>query len=209
MNKVLIGLLFVVGSLFLLGGILGLYVMGVNNQLAKLDVAVSQKLSEIQNIYQLRADTIGNLVETVKGAAGHERETLEGVIRARASATAITLTPEALKDPEAMRRFEQAQTALSGTLSRLMVTSERYPDLKANVNFLRLQKSLMQIEVNAAKARTNFNTTVGLYNNRVRVFPANMIAGLFGYTPKAFFAAAPGADVAPKVDFSKPTAEKK
>jgi LemA protein len=192
----------VVGLIMMVGLTLSLWVMGVNNRLVRFDQIVSQRASEVQNIYQLRHDLVGNLVETVKGYAGHERGTLTDVIAARASATSIRLTPEALKDPEAVKRFEAAQSSFAGALSRLMVTVERYPDLKADKHFLNLQKSLAQIEVKAVNSRSQFNQSVLAYNTQVKTFPGNLVAGFFGYTPKAFFEGAKGIDIVPKVNFS-------
>jgi LemA protein len=180
---------------------IGAWAVSVNNQLVVLDQNVAEKWSQVQNVYQRRADLIPNLVETVKGFAAQERTVLEEVTRARASATSIQLTPEALNDPKALERFQAAQNQLSGALSRLLVTVERYPDLKSNQNFLALQSQLEGTENRITVERRRFNESVREYNTRLRLFPGSMIARLSGYQPKAFFEAAPDAQTVPKVKF--------
>jgi len=175
--------------------------VGVNNQLVRADQDVNEKWAQVQNVYQRRADLIPNLVETVKGFAAQERTVLEEVTRARASASSIQLTPEALNDPKALERFQAAQNQLSGALSRLLVTVERYPDLKSNQNFLALQSQLEGTENRIAVERRRFNESVREYNTRLRLFPGSVVAGMVGFRPKAFFEAAPDAATPPKVKF--------
>ena len=175
--------------------------VGVNNQLVGLEQNVNEKWAQVQNVYQRRSDLIPNLVETVKGFATQERTVLEGVTRARASASSIQLTPEALNDPEAMQKFAAAQGQLSGALSRLLVTVERYPELKSNQNFLTLQSQLEGTENRITVERQRYNEAVRNYNTRLRTFPASLVAGMMGFRPKAFFEAAPGSETAPKVKF--------
>jgi LemA protein len=175
--------------------------IGINNQLVRADQDVNEKWAQVQNVYQRRADLIPNLVETVKGFAAQERTVLEEVTRARASASSIQLTPEALNDPKALERFQAAQNQLSGALSRLLVTVEKYPDLKSNQNFLALQSQLEGTENRIAVERRRFNESVREYNTRLRLFPGSLVASFSGYQPKAFFEAAPGAETVPKVKF--------
>jgi LemA protein len=175
--------------------------VGVNNQLVGLEQGVNEKWAQVQNVYQRRADLIPNLVETVKGFAAQEREVLESVTRARASASGVQLTPEALNDPKALERFQAAQNQLSGALSRLLVTVERYPELKSNQNFLALQSQLEGTENRIAVERRRFNETVREYNTRLRVFPASLVGRFAGFQPKAFFEATPDAATPPKVKF--------
>jgi LemA protein len=180
---------------------LAVWAVGINNQLVALDQSVQASWAQVQNVYQRRADLIPNLVETVKGFAKQEREVLENVTRARASATSVQLTPEALNDPKAMERFQAAQSQLTGALSRLMVTVERYPELKSNQNFLSLQTQLEGTENRITVERQRFNAAVREYNTRLRLFPGNIVANFAGYRPKAFFEAAPDAATPPKVKF--------
>jgi LemA protein len=175
--------------------------VGINNQLVQLEQNVNEKWAQVQNVYQRRADLIPNLVETVKGFATQERTVLEEVTRARASASSIQLTPEALNDPKALERFQAAQSQLSGALSRLLVTVERYPELKSNQNFLALQSQLEGTENRIAVERRRFNEAVREYNTRLRLFPGSLVARFAGFQPKAFFEAAPDAATPPKVKF--------
>jgi len=177
--------------------------VGKYNSLVSLQEAVDSQWGNVENVYQRRADLIPNLVETVKGYAGHERETLEAVIQARAQATKVTneLTGEALKDPEALQRFQAVQDQLTTALSRLMVVVERYPDLKANQNFLDLQAQLEGTENRIAVERRRFNETAQRYNTAIRRFPANIVAGMFGFEKRAYFQAQEGAEKAPEVKF--------
>jgi LemA protein len=175
--------------------------VGINNDLVRREQAVTERAAQVQNVYQRRADLIPNLVETVKGFAAQERTVLEEVTRARASASSIQLTPEALNDPKALERFQAAQGQLSGALSRLLVTVERYPELKSNQNFLALQSQLEGTENRIAVERRRFNEAVREYNTRLRLFPGSLVARLIGFQPKAFFEAAPDAATPPKVKF--------
>ncbi|HTY79292.1 MAG TPA: LemA family protein [Candidatus Bathyarchaeia archaeon] len=193
--------LIVVGVIVLILVIAFMWGVGVNNQLVAADVAVSEKWAQVQNVYQRRADLIPNLVETVKGFAAQERTVLEEVTQARASAGSIKATPELLNDPAAFKRFQDAQNQLGGALSRLLVTVERYPELKSNQNFLALQSQLEGTENRITVERQRFNEAVRDYNLRVRVFPASLIAGLRGFKEKPFFESAPGSETVPKVKF--------
>jgi LemA protein len=177
------------------------WAVGVQNQLVRLDQEVNARWAQVQNVYQRRADLVPNLVETVKGFATQERTVLTEVTQARANATSIRLTPEALNDPQAMAKFQAAQAQLSGALSRLLVTVERYPELKSNQNFLTLQSQLEGTENRIAVERQRYNDAVRDYNTRLRLFPASIVAGMMGFKPKAFFEAQPGSETAPKVKF--------
>jgi LemA protein len=177
------------------------WAISVNNQLVRLDQDVNEKWAQVQNVYQRRADLIPNLVETVRGFASQERTVLNEVTSARARASSIQLPPQALTDPSALRQFQEAQTQLGGALSRLLVTVERYPELKSNQNFLQLQSQLEGTENRIAVERRRFNEAVREYNTRVRLFPGSVIAGLRGFREKAFFEAAPEAQTPPKVKF--------
>jgi LemA protein len=194
------GLIIGLVVLVVLGGLV-VWGIGINNELITLDQAVNAAWAQVQNQYQRRADLIPNLVETVKGFAAQERGVLESVTQARARATGVQLTPEALNDPKAMERFQAAQRELSGALSRLLVTVERYPELKSNQNFLDLQKQLEGTENRIAVERKRFNDAVAAYNTRLRLFPGSIVARLAGFTPKAFFEATPGAATPPPVKF--------
>jgi len=171
------------------------------NRVVKLDQGVAQSWSQVENQYQRRADLIPNLVETVKGAANFEQETLTRVIEARAKATEVKITPEMLEDPQALQRFEQVQGELSSALSRLLVTVEQYPELKANANYLALQDELAGTENRIGNERRRFTETVQTYNTAVKSFPMNLLAGMLGFQPKAYFEAREGAEEAPKVNF--------
>src|SRR6266480_3734338 len=176
----LIGLVVVV---ILVGGTLA-WAVSVSNQLVVAE----------QNVNQRRADLVPNLVETVKGFAAQERTVLEEVTKARASATAIQLSPQALSDPKAVERWQAAQNQLGGALSRLLVTVERYPDLKSNANFLALQTQLEGTENRITVERRRFNEAVRDYNTRLRLFPGSVVARLMGFKEKAFFEASPGSE---------------
>jgi LemA protein len=177
------------------------WAVSINNQLVRLEQDVNEKWAQVQNVYQRRADLIPNLVETVKGFAAQERTVLEEVTRARAAATGVQLTPEALNDPKAMERFQAAQQQLTGALSRLLVVVERYPELKSNQNFLALQTQLEGTENRIAVERRRFNESVREYNTRLALFPGSVVARMIGFRPKAFFEAAPDAATPPKVKF--------
>lgn len=183
----------------LVGG--GLWLGGSYNSLVTSEEGVKTAWAQVENVYQRRADLIPNLVETVKGYAAHERETLEGVVKARAEASQTKIDPANLSNPEALAQFEKAQQGLSGALSRLLVVVERYPDLKANQNFLALQTQLEGTENRITVERNRFNEVARGFNTKVRVFPGNLIARLFGFEAKTYFEAAAGAEAAPKVSF--------
>ena len=175
--------------------------IGINNQLVTLQQNVNEKSSQVQNVYQRRADLIPNLVETVKGFAAQERTVLTEVTEARAKATGVQLTPETLNDPKAMERFQAAQGQLTGALSRLMVVVEKYPELKSNQNFLQLQSQLEGTENRITVERRRFNEAVREYNTRLQLAPGSIVARLLGFTPKAYFEASPDAATPPKVKF--------
>jgi len=177
------------------------WAVSVNNELVRLEQSVNEKWAQVQNVYQRRADLVPNLVETVRGFATQERTVLEEVTKARASATGVRLTPEALNDPKALERFQAAQNQLSGALSRLLVVVERYPDLKSNQNFLALQTQLEGTENRIAVERRRFNEAVRDYDTRLKLFPGSAVARFAGFTPKAFFEATPDAATPPKVKF--------
>lgn len=170
-----------------------------NNMVTK-DETVARAWADVQSQYQRRADLIPNLVNTVKGYAEHERETLEGVVEARAKATSIQVDANNL-DPAKLQQFQQAQSELSSALSRLLVVVERYPDLKANQNFLELQAQLEGTENRIAVARNRFNEAVQDYNTFIRQFPRNMVAGMFDFERKAMYEADATAQQAPSVQF--------
>ncbi|MDQ7063196.1 MAG: LemA family protein [candidate division KSB1 bacterium] len=178
--------------------------VGTYNELVRMEEDVKNAWAQVQNQYQRRADLIPNLVETVKGYAAHERETLEAVINARARATQVQVDPaRLLENPQLMQQFAQAQGQLSSALSRLMVVIERYPDLKANQNFIALQTQLEGTENRIAVERRRFNEAVRNYNQKLRQFPTVLIANMFGFHEKAYFEAAAEAQQVPKVDFTK------
>ncbi len=180
--------------------ILGVWGCGGYNGLVKQDEKVKNTWNNVNTEYQKRSDLVANLVNTVKGAANFEQETLTKLVEARAKATSINLTADQLT-PENMAKFQQAQSQMSGALSRLLVVVENYPDLKANQNFLQLQGSLEGIENDVRNSRKNFNDAVNTYNTKVRSFPMNMLSGIFGFSKKEGFKADEGAEKAPKVEF--------
>lgn len=176
------------------------WVKGTYNTMVTQDEGVKTAWSQVENQYQRRMDLIPNLVNTVKGYATHEKETLEGVVSARAEATKTTIDPSNLNE-ESMKKFQSAQGELSSALSRLMLVIERYPDLKANQNFSELQAQLEGTENRISVERKRFNETAQSYNTYIRSFPTNVLAGMFGFQPKAYFSAESGAEKAPKVEF--------
>ncbi|MCY7311138.1 MAG: LemA family protein [Bacteroidota bacterium] len=180
--------------------ILGVWGCSGYNGLVKQDEKVKNTWNNVNSEYQKRSDLVENLVNTVKGAAKFEQETLTKLVEARAKATSINLTADQLT-PENMAKFQQAQSQMSGALSRLLVVVENYPDLKANQNFLQLQGSLEGIENDVRNSRKNFNDAVNTYNTKVRSFPMNMLSGIFGFSKKEGFKADEGAEKAPKVEF--------
>ena len=201
MSKGTMGALGCVGLLVLALVIGGLMFWSTNNKLVTLEQAVEAQWAQVENVYQRRADLIPNLVETVKGYAAQERTVLEEVTKARASVGAIKATPELVNDPAAFRKFQAAQQELSGALARLLVTVERYPDLKSNQNFLTLQSQLEGTENRIAVERMRYSEAVRDYNTRLRLFPGSLVASLRGFKEKAYFEAAPGSQDAPKVKF--------
>ncbi len=189
-----------VGIIVVLGIYLYTKAVGSYNQFVQTEEQVNGQWAEVETQYQRRADLIPNLVNTVKGYAEFEQETLTGVIEARSKATSMTIDPTNLT-PEKLAEFQQAQDQLSGALSRLLVTVERYPDLKANQNFLELQAQLEGTENRIAVARRNFNESVVAFNANIRTFPNNLFAGWYGFDTKGTFKASEGAENAPTVQF--------
>ena len=171
------------------------------NGLVDLDQNVKSQWSQVENQYQRRSDLIPNLVNVVKGYATHERETLEGVITARSKATSTTINASDM-DEATLKRFQQSQDALSSALSRLLVVAEKYPDLKANEQFLDLSKQLEGTENRIATARRDFNNAAQEYNTKRNKFPTVIIAGITGFRERPYFTAQAGSEVAPTVDFS-------
>ena len=198
----LIALIVAVVVILIVG--LGMYSFVKNNynNMVTMEENVTQKWAQVENVYQRRADLIPNLVEVVKGYASHERETLEAVVNARSKVGGqINLGPEMLNNPEAFSQFQQAQGALTSALQRLMVVVERYPDLKADKRFADLQEQLEGTENRITVERGRFNEAVQVFNTAIRVFPANLIAGFFGFEQKVYFKADVGAEKVPEVQF--------
>jgi len=175
-------------------------VKGTYNKMVTMDETVVSQWAQVENVYQRRADLIPNLVATVKGYAAHEQETLTGVVEARAKATSTTIDPSNL-NAESIQAFQQAQGGLSSALSKLMVVVERYPDLKANQNFLELQAQLEGTENRITVERQKFNNSAQAYNTYIKKFPKNIYANIFGFDAKAYFKAQENAEQAPKVEF--------
>ena len=173
---------------------------GTYNGMVKMSEAVSAQWSNVENQYQRRIDLIPNLVNTVKGYASHEEQTLIDVVNARAQATKTQINFDQL-DEATLQKLNRTQGELSSALSRLMAISESYPDLKANQNFMELQAQVEGTENRIAVERRKFNESVRSYNADIRQFPKNIIAGMFGFTPKPYFEANEGAEQAPKVEF--------
>lgn len=192
-GKLIVGLV-VVGLLVFFG-------ISVNNGLVDKEEAVEGAWAQVENQYQRRADLIPNLVNTVKGAANFEQETLTSVIEARSKATSVNINASDLGDPAKFQQFQQAQGELSGALSRLLVSVERYPELKANANFRDLQNQLEGTENRIATERKRFNDTAQRYNSSIRKFPTSIFASIGGFDRKAYFEADQGAENAPNVDF--------
>ncbi|WP_445711134.1 LemA family protein [Flavobacterium sp.] len=188
---IVIGLLVIVGYS---------YFKGINNTAVKLNQNIEEAWGNVETSYQRRNDLIGNLVKTVKGAADFEKSTLEAVINARAKATSVTIDPTNIT-PEQLTQFNEAQGGLTGALGKLLVSVERYPDLKANQNFLKLQDELSSTENQILTARTRFNEAVKPYNNHVTIFPNSIFAGWFGFKEKAYFKAVAGAEKPTEVEF--------
>lgn len=175
--------------------------IGAYNNFVTLNEEVNTNWGQVQNQYQRRADLIPNLVNTVKGYADFEQKTLTDVIEARSKVSQMTVTKEVLDDPAAFQKFQQAQGELGSALSRLLVTVENYPNLKANESFLQLQAQLEGTENRINIARNKFNESVRAYNTAIKRFPAMILAGIFGYRDKQYFQAAAGSENAPKVEF--------
>lgn len=170
------------------------------NGLVQQQEGVTAAWAQVENVYQRRADLIPNLVNTVKGYAKHEKETLEGVVNARANATSVKIDPSNMTEAD-LKRFQDMQGELSSALSRLIAVSEAYPELKANENFLNLQSQLEGTENRITVERKNFNEVAQAYNTSIRTFPTNLLAGLFNFEAKPYFEAQTGADKAPTVEF--------
>ena len=200
MSKGLKTTLIIIGVLvvFLIGGCS--YYSNTYNKMITLDESVSGAWAQVQNVYQRRYDLIPNLVNTVKGAADFEQSTLQEVVAARAAATQVKIDPSQLTE-ENIAKYQQAQDALSSSLSRLLVSVERYPDLKATQNFRDLQAQLEGTENRITVERQKFNQTVQSFNTSIRRFPRNIVAGMFGFDKKGYFKANDGAENAPVVDF--------
>lgn len=201
-KKLLFGCLGVLVLLLIVGLILGVYVKNNYNQMVQLEETVKEKWSQVENVYQRRFDLIPNLVATVKGYAAHEKDTFQAVTEARSKAGGtFNISDQVLNDPAAFQKFQQAQGALSGALSRLMVVVEKYPELKANENFLSLQSQLEGTENRIAVERKRFNETAKVYNVSIKQFPRSIIANMFGFKEKLYFQSDEGASKAPKVEF--------
>lgn len=180
-----------------------LWAVGVNNKIVRLNQEVDASWAQVQNVYQRRADLIPNLVKTVEGAAQFERGTLNDVVQARASVGQVKIDPSrAPDDPEALRKFQASQDSLSSALSRLLVVSERYPDLKANRNFVDLQAQLEGTENRISVERMNFNNKTKDYNTYIQQFPASIFAGFRNFKPKPYFQATAGSERPPEVNFN-------
>lgn len=180
--------------------IIGLWMMKGYNNMVVAEEQVTKDWAQVENQYQRRADLIPNLVNTVKGYAAHEQNTLDAVVTARTNATSMTLNPENLTQEE-IAEFQQRQGELTTTLGRLLAITENYPDLKASQNFLELQSQLEGTENRITVARNTFNTSAQTFNAYIRRFPNNIIAGMFGFEKKAYFQATEGAEKAPVVEF--------
>jgi len=174
---------------------------GAYNKLNAADQGVSAGWAQVENVYQRRADLIPNLVATVSGAANFEKSTLTDITEARAKVGQVTLPSGTVPTQAQLNAFQQAQSGLGGALSRLLVVAEKYPDLKATENFRDLQAQIEGTENRIAVARDRFNGAAQQYNTSLRTFPTVLYAGLFGFKERAYFAAAAGSDVAPKVQF--------
>lgn len=196
MRKWLIPLLVIVALVFIIGS----WAARINNTAVTNEEAAKTAWANVESSYQRRNDLIGNLVKTVQGAADFERGTLTDVIEARAKATQVTIDPTNIT-PEQLTAYQQAQSGVSSALSRLLVTVERYPDLKANQNFLELQSQLEGTENRINVTRDRFNESVNTYNVHVRKFPNSLLTGIFGFKEMSRFAAEEGAEKAPEVEF--------
>ncbi|MBZ5857338.1 LemA family protein [Flavihumibacter profundi] len=196
MNSKNLLLIIILGAILVLGGC----ACNGYNSMVKLDENVKNKWANVQSDYQRRADLIPNLVNTVKGAANFETETLTKLMEARAKATSVQVDPTNIT-PEKMAEFQQAQAGVSGALGRLLAVVENYPDLKASQNFRDLQAQLEGTENRIKVSRNDFNTAIQSYNSTVRTFPNNIFANMFGFRVKEGFQSEPGAEKAPEVKF--------
>jgi len=192
----------ILGVILLIGFFLYRFFVGFYNTGIEYQENAKTAWSKVESAYQRRADLIPNLVNTVKGYAAHEKETLEAVVNARASATQTKIDPTNIT-PEQMAKFQQAQQGLSGALSRLLLVVEKYPDLKADKHFLELQSQLEGTENRIKVERDRFNDAVNLFNKHIKKFPGNMLAGMFGFNQMTRFENEKGAEKAPQVDFTK------
>ncbi len=191
----------IAGGVLLIVAIFVMWGISTYNNLVTLNESVNQSWSQVENQYQRRTDLIPNLVNTVKGYANFEKSVLTQVTEARASVGSVKATKEILDDPDAFQKFQAAQGQLSGALSRLLVTVENYPDLKANENFLQLQAQLEGTENRIAVERRKFNETVQSYNTTIKRFPSSILANVFGFRDKQYFRATAGSETPPKVEF--------
>lgn len=202
MSKALV----VFGSIFGLGiflvVILAMYFVSSYNSIVTQNESINQSWAQVENQYQRRADLIPNLVSTVKGYSNFEKQTLTDVVEARAKVGQMTLTKEMLNDPASLQKFQNVQGELSSALSRLMVVVEKYPDLKANQNFLQLQAQLEGTENRISVERRKFNIDVQSYNTTIKRFPKNVLAGMFGFKDRPYFEADKGTEKTPKVEFN-------
>ncbi len=196
MKKGIIAIIVLIVLAVLIGG----WYINTNNKLVDMKGQATKQWANVESSYQRRSDLIGNLVKTVQGAADFERTTLSEVIEARAKATSTTIDANNIT-PEQMAQFQEAQAGLSSALSRLLVTVERYPDLKANQNFLELQSQLEGTENRINVERNRFNDLAGEYNIKIQQIPTNFVASLGNFDPMALFASKPGAENAPDVNF--------
>jgi LemA protein len=188
-------IVFVLGLIVVLG-------ISTNNGLVEREENVESAWAQVENQYQRRADLIPNLVNTVRGAADFEQETLTAVINARSKATSVNITAADLNDPSKIAQFQEAQQQISGALSRLLVSVERYPELKANSNFATLKTQLEGTENRISTERMRFNKATQAYNTSIKKFPTSIIASISGFERKSYFEAENGAENAPTVDFS-------
>lgn len=180
--------------------VVAIWAVSAYNGLVNFDEGVANKWGDVETQYQRRADLIPNLVNTVKGYAAHEQETLESVIAARSNATQIKVDPENLT-PEKLAEYQEAQGQVTSALGKLLAITENYPDLKANQNFLELQAQLEGTENRINVARMNFNEATKKYNTAIRRFPKNILAGMFGFEKRSYFESQDGAETAPQVQF--------
>ncbi len=196
MNKKLIALLVIIFVIVFFY----LYIKGIYNRFVSMGEQINGQWAQVETSYQRRMDLIPNLVSTVKGYAAHEKETLEGVIEARSKATSVNINAENM-DAAAFQKFQEAQDGLSSALQKLMVVVERYPDLKANQNFLELQAQLEGTENRISNERRKFNEAVQSYNAHIKKFPNMLFASMFGFSVRDYFKSDPAAAEAPKVEF--------